>query len=111
MSETPAAPEPTADGFYPTVPAEDIQEKGLKTVMVADNPVVLTRIDNKIHAFTAICPHAFAHLGHGRIVGNEVECPVHGWYFCVTGEESDTGMPLDCYQVREEDGTVYVNVG
>lgn len=115
MTEEAPAPEPTADGFYPTIPAANIQEKGMKTVMIADNPVVLTRIDNQIRAFTAICPHAFGHLGHGRIVGNDVECPVHGWYFCVTGpdtkETSDMGMPLDCYDIREENGLVYVNIG
>ncbi len=34
-----------------------------------------------LHALDARCPHLGADLGHGRVVGNQVECAFHGWRF------------------------------
>lgn len=102
------------DDFQPVCAANEVVVGKLKSITVADQPIILTRIADQIHAFTAICPHAFGNLGYGRLVDNNIECPVHGWLFCVTGEDSansaNAGMPLDCYAVREEDGTVYLKL-
>jgi phenylpropionate dioxygenase-like ring-hydroxylating dioxygenase large terminal subunit len=45
--------------------------------------LVLTRAaDGTAALFDAHCPHLGTHLGHGgRMVGNRLECPFHGWQF------------------------------
>src|SRR5262245_2922867 len=38
--------------------------------------------DGAARMLDAHCPHLGAHLGHGgRVVGNCVRCPYHGWEF------------------------------
>lgn len=38
--------------------------------------------DGVAHVFDAYCPHLGAHLGvMGRVVGDCIECPFHGWRF------------------------------
>jgi len=43
--------------------------------------------DGTAHLFDAHCPHLGAHLGYGgRVVGNQIECPFHGWRFDGRGQ-------------------------
>lgn len=38
--------------------------------------------DGKAHVVDAYCPHLGANLAvGGRVVGNCIECPFHGWQF------------------------------
>ena len=46
------------------------------------NLAVFRGEDGRVHALDAYCPHMGANLGAGgRVVGNCVECPFHGWKF------------------------------
>jgi len=48
--------------------------------------VLLRGVDGVARIFDAHCPHLGTHLGHGgRMVGNLLECPFHGWRFDATG--------------------------
>lgn len=49
--------------------------------------LVLTRgADGVAALFDAHCPHMGTHLGYGgRMVGNRLECPFHGWQFDCDG--------------------------
>ena len=51
-----------------------------------DEPVALFRDgEGMAHAIGGRCPHRFAALGHGRVVGDQLECPYHGLRFDGTG--------------------------
>ncbi len=51
------------------------------------NLAVFRGEDGQAYALDAYCPHMGANLGAGgRVVGNCVECPFHGWQF-----RGDTG--------------------
>jgi nitrite reductase/ring-hydroxylating ferredoxin subunit/putative sterol carrier protein len=65
----------------------------------------------------AYCPHLGAHLGHGgKIEGEAIRCPFHGWRFegdgrCAEVPYSDkipTKARLGSMPVREQNGVVYV---
>jgi nitrite reductase (NADH) small subunit len=46
--------------------------------------VALFRVDGRYYALDGVCPHAGGPLGEGRLSGNVVTCPWHGWQFDVT---------------------------
>lgn len=78
--------------------------------------LVLTRgADGAAAMFDAHCPHLGTHLGHGgRMVGNLLECPFHGWRFdrdgqCVAVPLADAVPPharLRPWHVRQVNGVV-----
>ncbi|XP_077479418.1 cholesterol 7-desaturase nvd [Stigmatopora argus] len=50
--------------------------------MVGVNLVAFRGEDGKAHVLDAYCPHMGANLAvGGRVVGNCIECPFHGWQF------------------------------
>ena len=82
-------------------------------VDVDGKQVGIYRIDGTLYAVEDVCPHAYALLTEGFIEGDEVECPLHGALFHIpTGEcrRDPGGRDLETFPVKEEDGTVYIDV-
>ena len=49
---------------------------------VGENLVVFRNSEGKARVLDAYCPHLGANLGiGGRVVGDCIECPFHGWQF------------------------------
>jgi phenylpropionate dioxygenase-like ring-hydroxylating dioxygenase large terminal subunit len=82
-------------------------------------PIVLFRsADGKASALRDLCPHRNAPLSSGRLNGDRIVCPYHGWQFdgggiCrhVPGLDGDHRHPtrdVACYAVREQQGLVWV---
>lgn len=107
-----AGPENTAVENWVTVTKEGYLEPGeLMYVEVEDEPVVLINLEGELHALNDICTHEEASLSDGTIVGDEIECPLHGGAFFIrTGEAA--AMPVvvktEKYKVRTVDGEVQV---
>jgi nitrite reductase/ring-hydroxylating ferredoxin subunit len=40
-------------------------------------PVILTRLGEAVHAFSAFCPHASADLSQGSFYKGRIDCPDH----------------------------------
>jgi nitrite reductase/ring-hydroxylating ferredoxin subunit len=79
--------------------------------------VVFRTASGRAAVSAAHCPHLGAHLGHGgRVVGETLRCPFHGFRFDTTGEcaEAYPGkrVPPTCrlpvWPVRERNGQVLV---
>src|SRR5690606_41311185 len=67
-----------------TVAKEGYLEPGeLMYVEVEDEPVVLINLDGELHALNDTCTHEDASLSDGTIVGDEIECPLHGGAFYI----------------------------
>ena len=72
----------------------------------------------RAYVMGAYCPHLGAHLGHGgKIEGETIRCPFHGWRFegeggrCAEIPYADKIPPkarLETLPVREQDGVVHV---
>jgi nitrite reductase/ring-hydroxylating ferredoxin subunit len=97
-----------------TVGKADYLEPGeLMYVEVDEEPVCLINLDGEIHALNDICTHEEASLSDGTIVGDEIECPLHGGAFYIrTGEPA--AMPVvvktEKYKVRVEGDDLQVSL-
>lgn len=71
--------------WYVAAWADDLAEAPLARVFL-DQPVALFRdAEGVAHAIEGRCPHRFAPLGHGTVIGGQIECPYHGLRFDGTG--------------------------
>lgn len=106
------------------LPSAEVPTGGMKKRKIADTPILFIR-DSKgqIGAIRDICPHRGIPFSYGRMVGDTVECPYHGWLFNCAGvcTKIPSLLPdqdLDCtkikvktYPVREQNGCIWVFIG
>ncbi|CAM2801085.1 aromatic ring-hydroxylating oxygenase subunit alpha [Skermania piniformis] len=73
--------------------------------------------DGAVHVLTGHCRHLGAHIGHGgKVVGDCVECPFHGWRWGPDGRNKhipgenrvNKVLTLRSYPVQEQNGCVFL---
>ncbi|MEZ5570454.1 MAG: Rieske 2Fe-2S domain-containing protein [Halioglobus sp.] len=117
-SRTNATPE-FPMGWYSVARSHELHVGEVKPVQAFDRELVLYRTrSGQVALQDAFCPHLGAHLGYkGRVVGESVRCPFHGWQFgaedgkCVKipyCEEIPERARLRTWQTEEKNGEVYV---
>ena len=85
---------------------------GIK-VEVGDHYIGLFNVGGTIHAIEAYCSHALALLTEGRVLGEEIECPLHAARFSIkTGKAlcEPATEDLRTYPVKIENGAILVGV-
>ena len=79
---------------------------------VAGKAIALFNVGGTIYAIDDGCLHHGSSLASGRLDGNVVTCPAHGWRYNVTtgflSHVPDYGVA--CYAVQVTDGKVFVAV-
>lgn len=89
------------------------QGTGLR-VDIGEHRLALFRIGSDVYAIGDRCSHAEASLSEGDVFDTEVECPLHGSAFDLTTGEAlalPATRPVPVYDVKVEDGVVYVSIG
>ena len=78
---------PIPFGWFALTPGRDLPPGGVQPLYYFGEHLVLFRTeDGEPHLLEAFCPHLGAHLGHGgRIEGDAIACPFHGWQFDGSG--------------------------
>ncbi|MFC8662132.1 Rieske 2Fe-2S domain-containing protein [Streptomyces sp. NPDC057199] len=106
--------------WYPILQTCDIQRDRPTGVRRMGEELVLWRgLGGNLVCQTARCPHKGANIADGRLKGNTVECPYHGFRFdgegtckVVPALGSDARIPqslkLKTYPVREQHGLVWL---
>nr|BAG84256.2 putative oxygenase [Streptomyces griseoviridis] len=106
--------------WYAILLSGDVKKnKPHKTRRMGENLVVWRDIEGKVVCQQARCPHKGANLADGRVMGNSVECPYHGFRFdpsgqCVAvpclGTEAriPPSMRVKSYPVREHLGLIWM---
>jgi len=89
--------------FYTVAKTGELAPGEMTYVEVGEEPVCLINLDGQFFAISDICTHQEASLSDGTIIGDEIECPLHGGAFDIrTGQP--VSMPVvtavDTYQVR-----------
>ncbi|PCJ44479.1 MAG: (2Fe-2S)-binding protein [Moraxellaceae bacterium] len=109
---------PYPRSWYCVLYSDELKRGELKTVHYFGQDLVVFRTElGQAAVVDPHCPHMGAHLGHGgKVVGNSIECPFHGWKFDVEGTCSKIDYcdripkkaQLNPWLTREANGMVYV---
>ncbi len=99
--------------FAPAMPVADLPPGRAAEVVVGGQPVALFNVQGIVHALAGRCPHRGGPLGQGFLDGSRVSCPWHNYTFEVTTGENvvSAGLRAARYEVKVEDGRVFVKVG
>ena len=97
-------------------------DKPIKVQMLGQSFALWRDTAGEIHCVANACPHRAGALGEGRLNGDCIECPYHGWTFdkhgtCVRlpslGPQAKIPerTRIDAYPVEEKYGLVHVFLG
>lgn len=105
------------NSWYVLAYADELAAGDVKALHALGRELVLFRTESgEAHVVDAYCPHLGAHLGvGGRVVGDTIRCPFHGWRFdgegrCVDvpyAKRRPASARLDTYPVRETSGMIF----
>ena len=90
-------PPPFPDGWYRVAASRDIKPGEVKHVQCVGAQIALFRGRKcgRIAAVDAFCPHRGANLAHGRVEGDRLQCPFHGWQVDGNGGVRDPACVKD----------------
>ncbi len=105
-------------GWYSVARGSEVKTGEVKRVYAFDRELALFRTRSGQVAVTdAFCPHLGAHLGvEGKVVGESIQCPFHGWRFDTSGQcvdipycdEIPTRAAVRSWTVNEINGDIMV---
>ena len=105
-------------GWFAVAVSDALAPGTLETVRYFDRELVVFRTEaGEAAVFDAYCPHLGAHLGHGgRVEGERLRCPFHGWGFGVSGaceeipyaKRIPAGARATKFRTVERNGFVFV---
>lgn len=104
-------------GWFALAFSDELDTGDVVTRCLAGDELVLWRgADGRVCAVEPTCPHLGAHLGDGRVEGDSLRCPFHGFAFaadgrCVatgSGAAPPAGLRAPVRHVVEREGAVLV---
>jgi nitrite reductase/ring-hydroxylating ferredoxin subunit len=113
VTELPRLPLPEwPQGWYVVGRSRDLPAGQVLRLTLAQQEIVLFRTaSGAVGALDARCPHMGAHLAHGRVRGEYLECGLHCWRMGVDGAVvSQTGRAR-AWQLREQCGLLMLEFG
>lgn len=98
-------------------------EKPCQVQVMRQNFVLFRDEQGKVHCLHDVCAHRGGALSKGKVLGNNVQCPYHGWQY--NGEGSCTKIPslgkdnlkipgrakVDSYPTQEQHGLIFAFLG
>jgi nitrite reductase/ring-hydroxylating ferredoxin subunit/uncharacterized membrane protein len=89
----------------------ELSEGALVRADAGGEPIVLARVRGQVHALADTCAHRSGSLSEGELVGECVECPLHGSRFRLLDgsvERGPSAYPQPVYDVRVHEGRIGV---
>src|SRR3974390_903985 len=93
--------------------AEELSETPLRRVKLANEEMALSFQDGQFGAVSNVCNHVGGPLGEGRLDGDYIICPWHGWKFHRCTGVGEPGLEQDrvpAFPLKVESGRVLINV-
>lgn len=67
--------------WLPVAMADEVQAKGMKAVRVLGEDLLVVHLNGQIEVWQDLCIHRGAKLSLGRVAGEQLVCPYHGWQY------------------------------
>lgn len=83
----------------------------IATIKIAGKTICIARFNDKLKAFSSVCPHAGGDLSAGFFDKNEnIICPVHGYRFStLTGRDTNgEGYFLKIYKIQQTEEGIFI---
>ena len=98
--------------WVPALSEEELWIGEMVGVKLDGRPVLLVNIDGDVCAYEDRCLHRSLPLSLGRLAGNRLVCRAHEWEYdaCTGAGLNPTGVVLRRYDVRLDDGKIWVNL-
>ncbi len=110
--------------WYVAALSDQVVVGKMKKVLIMNEPIVLFRDrQGQAHAVRDICPHRGIPFSYGRVVGDQLECPYHGWKFSgdgvcreipslCSGQDLDpTKIKVRTWPLSEAFGMIWIFIG
>lgn len=91
--------------------ADDVTEDTPLPVTLEGRSIGVYRLAGEYYALEDVCPHAEALLSQGFVMGEEIECPLHGARFHIpTGKctKEPGERDLACFAVQRQGTRILV---
>lgn len=99
--------------FHSVARLEEIAPGELMYVEAGGKAICLANVNGEILALDNTCTHERASLSDGTLVGDRLQCPLHGGAFNAFSGEPErypAVYPVKTYSVRVEDGVILVGI-
>ena len=99
------------DGFVLVTTASKLAPGAMTWVVIDRKRVLIANVEGVYYALRDTCGHRGAPLSRGKLVGHEIECPLHFARFDLrTGKlvSGPASADVVTYEVLVEQDTVYV---
>ncbi|WP_193199912.1 Rieske 2Fe-2S domain-containing protein [Nostoc sp. MG11] len=106
------------NGWFRIAYSHELPLEGVKPLSYFGKNLVLFRTkQGSPHVLDAYCPHLGANLGYGgRVEGETIKCPFHGWCFNKYGKCTDVpyanrslpNVQIPTWHVREINGLIFL---
>lgn len=99
--------------FVKALPLTELPAGACREALVAGRALAFFNVDGVVYALSNSCVHRGGPLGQGMLDGTTVMCPWHAWTYDVTSGCSTVNpeLKVDRFDVKVEDGHVFVKVG
>jgi phenylpropionate dioxygenase-like ring-hydroxylating dioxygenase large terminal subunit len=108
--------------WYAALRSDQLTNQPVKVRMLGQNFVLFRDTAGKPHCLSNVCVHRGGSLAGGKVKGDRVECPYHGWQFDGAGQctripslGATAKVPararVDAYPVEERYGLVHAFLG
>jgi nitrite reductase/ring-hydroxylating ferredoxin subunit len=113
VAAIPKAPLPEwPQGWYAIARSRALKPGQLRSVTLAGQEIVVFRtVSGALGALDAHCPHIGAHLAHGRVRGEHLECALHCWRIAIDGTIAQRAPRARVWPVREQAGLILIEHG
>jgi len=118
VNRLPMAPRGVAPGWYPLCLEKELRARPRRYVL-GGLPLVAARLAGDIIVLLDRCPHRNVPLSRGRVLGETLECPYHGWRFDRAGhctlipgraEPPKASHAAVSYPTRTHQGMLFVGI-
>ena len=108
--------------WYVAAESRELADTPMHLKMLGFDFVLFRDTKGQAHCLSNLCVHRGASLAHGKVKGDCIECPYHGWQFDGGGARTkipslgkDAKIParakVDAYPVQEKYGLVFCFLG